>query len=117
MVSQTPTAVDYETVIGLEIHVQLRTRSKMFCSCAADYQAAPPNTRVCPVCMALPGVLPVINRRAVEFTIMAGLALNCQIAHTTKFDRKNYGYPDLMNLQQSARRTSDADTTIRIVQG
>lgn len=94
------TEIVYETVIGLEIHVQLRTRSKMFCTCAADYQTAPPNTRVCPVCLALPGVLPVINRRAVEFTIMTGLALNCEIAVITKFDRKNYGYPDLMKGYQ-----------------
>jgi aspartyl-tRNA(Asn)/glutamyl-tRNA(Gln) amidotransferase subunit B len=72
----------------------------MFCSCAADYQTADPNTRVCPVCMGMPGVLPVINRRAIEFTIMAGLALNCDIAQTTKFDRKNYGYPDLMKGYQ-----------------
>lgn len=90
----------YEPTIGLEIHVQLRTKSKMFCGCAADYQTAPPNTRVCPVCFALPGSLPVINRRAVEFTMMTGLALNCEIARTTKFDRKNYGYPDLMKGYQ-----------------
>ena len=92
--------MEYEPVIGLEVHVQLRTRSKMFCGCAADYQAADPNTRVCPVCLAMPGVLPVINRRAVEYTIMAGLALNCSISETTKFDRKNYGYPDLMKGYQ-----------------
>ena len=92
--------MEFESVIGLETHVQLKTQSKMFCSCAADYQTADPNTRVCPVCMGMPGVLPVINRRAIEFTIMAGLALNCDIAQTTKFDRKNYGYPDLMKGYQ-----------------
>ena len=68
----------YETVIGLEVHVQLRTQSKMFCSCGADYQLMPPNTRVCPICLALPGTLPVVNSRAVEDAIKIGLALNCQ---------------------------------------
>ena len=92
--------VEYETVIGLEVHAQLLTRSKMFCSCVADYINAPPNTRVCPVCLAMPGVLPVINRRAVEFTIMTGLALHSTIAQETKFDRKNYPYPDLMKGYQ-----------------
>ena len=90
----------YETVIGLEVHVQLRTRSKMFCSCGADYQLMPPNTRVCPVCLALPGTLPVVNSRAVEDAIKIGLALNCKVAETTKFDRKNYAYPDLMKGYQ-----------------
>jgi aspartyl-tRNA(Asn)/glutamyl-tRNA(Gln) amidotransferase subunit B len=85
----------YETVIGLEVHAQLLTASKMFCGCSADYAAAPPNTHVCPVCMALPGVLPVINRAAVEKTILTGLALNCSIAPEAVFARKNYHYPDL----------------------
>jgi len=87
--------VEYETVIGLEVHAQLQTASKMFCSCSSAYAAAPPNTHVCPVCMALPGVLPVINRAAVEKTIMAGLALNCSIAPESVFARKNYHYADL----------------------
>ncbi len=85
----------YETVIGLEVHAQVLTASKMFCGCATDYAAAAPNTHVCPVCMALPGALPVINKNAVEKTIMAGLALKCTIAEHAVFARKNYHYADL----------------------
>ena len=96
----TTAATRYETVIGLEVHVQLLTRRKMFCGCSAAYADAPPNTHVCPVCMALPGVLPVTNRRAVEFTVMTGLALNCEIPAFAKFDRKNYPYPDLLKGYQ-----------------
>ena len=85
----------YETIIGLEVHAQLLTESKMFCACSAAYASAAPNTHVCPVCMALPGVLPVINRKAVEKTILAGMALHCSIAEEAVFARKNYHYADL----------------------
>jgi len=90
----------YEVVIGLEVHAQVKTRSKMFCRCSADYSGAEPNTHVCPVCLGMPGVLPVINAAAVEATIMTGLALNCEIPERAKFDRKNYPYPDLMKGYQ-----------------
>ena len=92
--------MSFETIIGLEVHVQLLTKSKMFCRCSADYANAPPNTHVCPVCLGMPGVLPVINHKAVEYTIMTALALNCTTSDYTKFDRKNYPYPDLMKGYQ-----------------
>ena len=95
VVAAPGTATEYETVIGLEVHTQLLTRSKMFCGCSAAYFAAPPNTHVCPVCLGMPGVLPVINRAAVEAATMTGLALGCTIPDANKFDRKNYFYPDL----------------------
>ena len=96
----TATATEFETVIGLEVHSQLITKSKMFCACSADYSGAEPNTHVCPVCLGMPGVLPVINERAIEFITMTGLALNCKIAEFSKFDRKNYHYPDQMKGYQ-----------------
>ena len=98
MVSRT--ATEYEIVIGLEVHSQLLTESKMFCACSAAYQDAPPNTTVCAVCMGMPGALPVMNRKAVDYVIRTGLALDCQISGFTKFDRKNYPYPDLMKGYQ-----------------
>ncbi|HEX6488140.1 MAG TPA: Asp-tRNA(Asn)/Glu-tRNA(Gln) amidotransferase subunit GatB [Candidatus Dormibacteraeota bacterium] len=88
-------APGWEVVIGMEVHVQLRTRTKMFCRCSADYLGDPPNTHVCEVCLGMPGVLPVINRAAVEQCLKAALALECEVAEWTKFDRKNYFYPDL----------------------
>jgi len=93
--------MDYETVIGLEVHVELATRSKLFCGCPNRY-GAPPNSLVCPVCLGLPGVLPVPNRRAVDLLVLAGRALGCQVAGLSKFDRKNYFYPDMTkNFQTS----------------
>ncbi len=85
----------WEAVIGMEVHAQLATDSKMFCDCSADYLAAPPNSSVCEVCLGMPGVLPVVNQKAVELVIKTGLALNCEVPAHTKFDRKNYFYPDL----------------------
>jgi len=96
----TAIATKYETVIGLEVHCQLITNSKMFCGCSADYSGAEPNTHVCPVCLGMPGMLPVINERAIEYIVMTGLALNCEISDFSKFDRKNYPYPDLMKGYQ-----------------
>jgi aspartyl-tRNA(Asn)/glutamyl-tRNA(Gln) amidotransferase subunit B len=90
----------YEVVIGLECHVQLATRSKMFCGCPTEYAGSPPNTHVCPICLGMPGVLPVINRTAVEYTLLTGLAINATIPEATKFDRKNYPYPDLVKGYQ-----------------
>jgi len=92
--SALSTLGDYETVIGLEIHVQLRTHSKMFCGCRVEY-GAPPNTHVCPVCLGLPGALPVVNEQAIRLAVLAALALDCEVHRRSVFARKNYFYPDL----------------------
>ena len=86
--------MDYEAVIGLETHVQLKTKSKMWCGCANEF-GAPPNTHVCPVCLGLPGGLPVANEEALRLTALTGLLLNCTVSRHAKFDRKNYFYPDM----------------------
>ena len=91
----------YDPVLGLEVHVELGTNSKMFCGCATTF-GAEPNTQTCPVCLGLPGSLPVVNGKAIEYTIAIGLALNCQIAPYSLFARKNYFYPDMpKNFQTS----------------
>ncbi len=92
--------MEYEAVIGIEAHAQLLTASKMFCGCGANYTLAAPNSLVCPVCLGMPGSLPVVNRQAVECVIMTGLAFQCEIAEFSRFDRKNYNYPDLVKGYQ-----------------
>jgi aspartyl-tRNA(Asn)/glutamyl-tRNA(Gln) amidotransferase subunit B len=117
----------YEAVIGIEIHCQLKTASKMFCSCSTDYEGAAPNTHCCPVCLGLPGALPTINRRAVEHVLAAGLAIEATVPEATRWDRKNYFYPDLpkgyqisqydLPLASNGRLafdTSDGPFTVRI---
>jgi aspartyl-tRNA(Asn)/glutamyl-tRNA(Gln) amidotransferase subunit B len=120
--------MEYETVIGLEVHAEMATRTKMFCSCrVVDSTQAEPNTTVCPVCAGMPGVLPVVNRQAVEYAMRVGLALGCTINHTSLFDRKNYFYPDLPKGYQISQYehplasdgllvidTSQGEKTIRI---
>src|SRR3982074_2876510 len=85
----------WEAVIGMEVHAQPSTLSKMFCGCSTDYMGSAPNSNVCEVCLGMPGVLPVVNARAVEQVVKTALALECEVARHTKFDRKNYFYPDL----------------------
>ena len=85
---------NYKMTVGLEVHVELKTETKIFCSCPAGF-GAEPNTAVCPVCLGLPGAMPSLNRRVVEYAIKAGLATNCEISKISGIDRKNYFYPDL----------------------
>lgn len=91
--------MEYEAVIGMEVHVELSTKAKVFCPCSTNFHA-PPNTNVCPVCLGMPGVLPVLNKAAVEASVAVGLALNCSISRWSKMDRKNYFYPDLAKNYQ-----------------
>jgi len=88
------TELQHKVIVGLEIHVQLCTKSKMFCGCAVEF-GAEPNSRVCPVCLGMPGVLPVMNQQAYEYSVLTAMALDCRIATFTKWDRKSYYYPDL----------------------
>lgn len=91
--------MNYQTVVGLEVHVELATKTKIFCGCTTEF-GGEPNTHVCPVCSGMPGVLPVLNKKVVDYAIRAGLALNCDITRVNKFDRKNYFYPDLPKAYQ-----------------
>lgn len=91
--------MDWETVIGLEVHVELASETKIFCSCTTKFGGAP-NTHCCPICMGMPGTLPVLNKQVLEYAVKAGLALNCEITNYNKFDRKNYFYPDLPKAYQ-----------------
>ena len=86
--------MEFEPVIGLEVHAQLKTRTKIFCACSTEF-GAPPNTHVCPVCLGMPGVLPVLNRTVVDYALRMALATGCTIARESRFARKNYFYPDL----------------------
>jgi aspartyl-tRNA(Asn)/glutamyl-tRNA(Gln) amidotransferase subunit B len=117
----------YEAVIGIEIHCQLKTASKMFCGCSVEIDAAEPNSHCCPVCLGLPGVLPTINKTAVEFVIATGFAIDAEVATTTRWDRKNYFYPDLVKGYQISQYqlplaangkltfdTSDGPFTVRV---
>ena len=90
---------NYEAVIGLEVHAELSTKTKIFCSCPTEF-GAEPNRHCCPICMAMPGTLPVLNEKVVEYAVRAGLATNCEIEKNSKNDRKNYFYPDLPKSYQ-----------------
>ena len=102
--------MDLEVIIGFETHVELKTSTKLFCNCRVAYDA-PPNSHVCPVCTGQPGALPVLNKKAVEETIRAGLALNCHINSKARFARKNYFYPDLPKGYQVETGNHEQETT------
>ena len=102
--------MEYESVIGLETHCQLKTKSKMFCGCANEFGAAP-NTNVCPICLGMPGVLPVPNELALQLTVLTGYLLNCEIPKFAKFDRKNYFYPDVCKDYQITQFDFPSTTT------
>ncbi len=93
---------DYEVIIGLEVHAELSTNTKMYCNCSTKF-GADPNTHCCPICTGMPGVLPVLNKRVVEYAVKAGLATNCEISRFSKQDRKNYFYPDLPKAYQTSQ--------------
>jgi aspartyl-tRNA(Asn)/glutamyl-tRNA(Gln) amidotransferase subunit B len=86
--------MEFEPVIGLEVHAQLKTKTKIFCGCSTSF-GAPPNTHTCPVCLGMPGVLPVLNKKVVEYTLRMAMATNCEITRESRFARKNYFYPDM----------------------
>ena len=91
--------MEYEPVIGLEVHAQLKTKTKIFCSCSTSF-GGPPNTHTCPVCLGMPGVLPVLNKKVVEYTLRMALATHCEVAPQSRFARKNYFYPQLILSKQ-----------------
>ncbi|MGA8377700.1 MAG: Asp-tRNA(Asn)/Glu-tRNA(Gln) amidotransferase GatCAB subunit B, partial [Methanoregula sp.] len=92
--------IDADIIVGLEVHCQLDTKSKLFCGCSTDYRDDGPNTHVCPVCLGLPGTMPVLNKRAIEYAMRVAKALNCTVIHESDFSRKNYFYPDLDKAYQ-----------------
>ena len=91
--------MEYEVIIGLEVHAELSTKSKIFCSCTTEF-GGDVNTHICPICIGMPGTLPVLNKKVVEYAVRAGLATNCSISEYSKMDRKNYFYPDLPKAYQ-----------------